>query len=186
MWPAFSMGNLNPSAPVRAVSTGDPLTLFLIIGLVGLVLLFVALVLGDFLDGMFDSLGGFSTEVIAGFLGALGFGGAITLALTGQTWLAWSIGAIAGVGLALVAGWASRWLRRGDHTGSMRTSDLVERKATVLNDIPADGYGVVSLSVAGHLTRVNARSTQPVPAGTDVVVVEVLSPTSVSVVPLFV
>jgi membrane protein implicated in regulation of membrane protease activity len=161
-------------------------TLFLVIGLVGLMMLVVAMVVGDVFDGLLEGLGGvFSTEVIAGFLGAFGFGGALALALTGQTWLAWTVGLIAGVGLALAASWASRWLHRGDHTGSVRTSDLVERKATVVNAIPADGYGVVSLSVGGHLTRVNARATHPVEAGSEVVVVEVLSPTSVSVTPLF-
>lgn len=162
------------------------MTTFLLIGAIGVVLLLVTLVVGDLLDGVLDSLGGlFSTEAIAGFLGALGFGGALALALTGQTWVAWTVGLLAGVVLALAAGWASRWLHRADHTGTVRTSDLIERKGTVVNPIPADGFGIVSLSVGGHLTRVNARSTEPIAAGTAVVVVGVLSPTSVSVVPLF-
>jgi membrane protein implicated in regulation of membrane protease activity len=159
---------------------------FLIIGGIGLILLIVAIVVGDVLDGVLDSLGGlFSTEVIAGFMGALGFGGALALSLTGSTPLAWVIGVVSGVLLGLAAGAASRWLHRDDHTGSVRPGDLVERRGRVLSEVPADGYGVVTLSVAGHVTHVNARSATPLEAGTEVVVVEVLSPTAVRVVPLF-
>lgn len=159
---------------------------FLVIGSVGILLLIVSLVVGDLLDGVLDSLGGlFSTEVVAGFLGALGFGGALALSLTGSQAMAWTVGIAAGVVLGLAAGAASRWLHRGDHTGSVRTSDLMERRGRVLSDVPADGYGLVTLSVGGHVTRVNARSTAPLAAGTEVVVVEVLSPTAVRVVPLF-
>lgn len=37
--------------------------------------------------------------------------------------------------------------------------------------------------VAGHLTKLNARCPEPLPAGSAVIVETVLSPTSVSVVP---
>lgn len=67
----------------------------------------------------------------------------------------------------------------------MRTSDLIEQTGKVLAPIPRDGLGVVSLSVGGHLTRVNATSDTPIPSGTEVVVVAVLSATKVAVVPLF-
>jgi len=44
---------------------------------------------------------------------------------------------------------------------------------------------VVSLSVGGHITRLNARSSVAVPAGTQVSVTQVISPTAVQVEPLF-
>ncbi len=163
------------------------MTVFLILGIVGVAVVLLSLVFGDILDGLFGDLGDlFSAEVIGTFLGALGFVGAIALSLTGSATIALVIGAVAGVGLALLAWFGSRRLRQGDHTGTVRTSDLLERTGTVLADIPADGYGLISLSIGGHLTRVNAKSDTPLPRGTTVVVVGVLSPTAVSVVPLFV
>jgi membrane protein implicated in regulation of membrane protease activity len=163
-------------------------TAFLLIGAVGVALLLVALVVGDLLEGVVEGLGGgglFSTEALAGFLGALGFGGAITLGLTESSTLAWVVGVALGIGLGALAGWASKKLHEGDHTGATSTHDLVEQIGQVVSDIPAEGYGVVSLSKAGHLTRVNARSSTPVPAGTTVTVVSILSPTAVQVEPLF-
>lgn len=55
----------------------------------------------------------------------------------------------------------------------------------MVGDIPADGYGTVSVVNAGHLTRLNARAGMPLPSGTQVTVVEVLSPTSVKVIPTY-
>ena len=51
------------------------MTVFLVVGAVGVLLLLVALVVGDVLDGALEGLsaGFFSTEALAGFLGALGF-----------------------------------------------------------------------------------------------------------------
>ncbi len=52
------------------------MTVFLAIGVVGIVLLLVALVAGDLLDGAFDALGGgewFTGAALAGFLGGVGF-----------------------------------------------------------------------------------------------------------------
>ena len=48
--------------------------MFLVLGALGVLLLLVALVLGDVLDGALEGLsaGYFSTEALAGFLGALG------------------------------------------------------------------------------------------------------------------
>lgn len=164
------------------------MTALLLIGALGVVLLVVALLIGDFLDGALESLGGgglFSTEALAGFLGALGFGGAIALELTGSTPLAWAVGLALGVGLGGLAGWAGKKLHEHGDSGATNTRDLVEQIGTVLSDIPAEGYGVVSLSAHGHITRLNARSSTPVPAGTTVTVVSVISPTAVQVEPLF-
>lgn len=163
------------------------MTAFLVIGALGVVLLVVALVLGDVLDGAFEGLsaGFFSTEALAGFLGALGFGGAIALSLTGSTSLAVVIGLVLGVLLGALAARASRFLHGDGATDTVRTSDLLEKMGSVVSAIPEDGYGVVQLSVGGHLTRLNARSTTAVPAGTRVSVTEVISPTAVRVEPLF-
>lgn len=164
------------------------MTAFLIIGAAGVVLLLIALVVGDLVEGLVEGLGGgglFSTEALAGFLGALGFGGAIALDLTDSSALAWIIGLLLGVALGALAGWASKKLHDHGDAGAASTHDLVEQIGQVVSDIPADGYGTVSLTKAGHITRLNARSSTPVPAGTTVTVVSVLSPTAVQVEPLF-
>lgn len=161
---------------------------FLVIGSIGVVLLLVALIVGDLLDGALDVMGGgglFSTEALAGFLGALGFGGAIVYGATGSTTLSVILGVVFGVALGALAGWVAHELRSDDDAGAVRSSDLIERTGQVIGEIPADGYGMVSLIVGGHITRVNARSSAAVPTGVTVVVVSVLSPTSVAVEPLF-
>ena len=65
----------------------------------------------------------------------------------------------------------------------IRSAGLVGRTATVLNPIPEDGYGQISLLASGHLTRLNARSAWPVDAGAEVTIVATLSATSVQVEP---
>lgn len=163
------------------------MTVFLVIGALGVVLLLIALVLGDVLDGALEGLsaGFFSTEALAGFLGALGFGGAIALDVTGSTSLAVVIGLVLGVLLGFAAAKASRFLHGTGETDTVRTADMVEKIGQVVSEIPEGGFGVVSISVGGHLTRLNARSSSAVPAGTQVSVTQVISPTAVQVEPLF-
>ena len=163
------------------------MTAFLVVGALGVVLLLVALLLGDVLDGALEGLsaGFFSTEAVAAFLGALGFGGAIALSATGSTSLAVVIGVVLGVLLGYAAAKASRFLHGTGETDAVRTSDMVEKIGTVVSAIPEDGFGVVSISVGGHLTRLNARSSLAVPAGPQVSVTSVISPTAVQVEPLF-
>ena len=163
------------------------MTVFLVVGAAGVVLLLVALLVGDFLDGALEGLsaGFFSTEALAGFLGALGFGGAIALEVTGSTSMAVVIGLVLGVLLGAAAVKASRFLHGTGETDTVRTSDMVEKIGVVVSAIPEEGFGVVSISVGGHITRLNARSSVAVPAGTQVSVTSTISPTAVQVEPLF-
>lgn len=163
------------------------MTVFLVVGAVGVLLLLVALVVGDVLDGALEGLsaGFFSTEALAGFLGALGFGGAIALATTGSTTLAVVVGLVLGVLLGWLAARASKFLHGDGEGDTVRTTDVLEKIGSVVSAIPEGGFGVVSLSVGGHITRLNARSSIAVPAGTQVSVTQVISPTAVQVEPLF-
>lgn len=163
------------------------MTAFLVVGALGVVLLLVALLLGDVLDGALEGLsaGFFSTEALAAFLGALGFGGAIALSATGSTSVAVVVGLVLGVLLGWLAARASRFLHGTGETDTVRTADMVEKIGNVVSAIPEGGFGVVSISVGGHLTRLNARSSVAVPAGTQVSVTQVISPTAVQVEPLF-
>ena len=164
------------------------MAVFLVVGALGVTLIVVALLFGDFLDGvlpdvsMGDSGGLFSTEVIGTFLAAFGFGGALLLSsVTSSQAIAAGGGLIAGLGLGTVAFFVMRAFVRMPTDATPRTSDLVGSIGTVVTRIPAGGLGEVSLVKAGHRLKLYARAEAPIAAGTSVVVVEVQSPTSVVV-----
>ncbi len=155
---------------------------FLVIGGIGVVLLLVSLVVGDFLDGVLDFGGDlFGAEALAGFLGAFGFAGAIAMDSTDSLGTSILVGLAAGAVIGGLAGWATSILKKGGDESNVRSSSLTGRHGTVISAIPAEGYGQVSVTVAGHITTLNARCPGGLPAGTPVTVTAVLSPTSVSV-----
>ncbi len=155
----------------------------LVIGGVGILLLLVSLVLGDIVDGVLESVGpdAFSGLAVAGFLAAFGFVGALTLDAGASSGVAILVGVVAGVAAGAAAGWASTALMRGGDESNVRSSGLVGLTGTVVEPVPDEGYGMVSVVAAGHITRLNARADEPLPSGTAVVVKAVLSPTSVTV-----
>jgi hypothetical protein len=156
---------------------------FLIIGGVGIALLVVSLLLGEVLDGLFEGIGGdlFSGAALAGFLGVFGFAGALTLSLTDSVGLSILFGLLAGGVVGSLTGWATLKLREGGDEANVRTGDLVGSTASVVTAIPEGGYGEVTLVVAGHITRLNARAPGPVPSGAAVTITAVLSATAVMV-----
>jgi len=98
-------------------------SVFLILGIAGVMVLLVSLILGDLLDSAlhFDGLDSevFSTSVIAAFVGAFGFGGVAVHEFTDSVWLASLVGLVAGS----LAGWGAvaltRWLKRaGNRAGA--------------------------------------------------------------------
>lgn len=161
------------------------MTVYLVIGVVGLVLLLFSLLAGDMLDGLFDSIGAgwFSGAALAGFLAAFGFGATLFQANGSTTELSVAIGIGAGVVVAAFALWLTRLLRRGGTDDTLSTDDVIGYDGFVVAEIPETGFGVVSIAVGGHLTRFNATSDLPVDAGTRVTVTGVLSPTAVTVAP---
>lgn len=163
------------------------MTTFLVIGLAGLVLLGISLVLGDLLDGVLDALAGdvFSSAVIGGFVAALGFGAAIAQSAGAPLLVAIPIGVVAGVAFGWFAAWLTRLVRGGASDDLPAAEDVVGRNADVITDIPADGFGVIRVQLGGHVLRYNARADAPVPVGTAVHVTRVLSPTAVSVAPVW-
>lgn len=159
---------------------------FLIIGGIGVVLLLIAVIVGDVLGGALDSLGVGSdwvTGAVAGFLGAFGFAAALALGASDSMLVAVVVGLIAGVGFGALAAWGTRQLQRGGDDATVRSSALIGLTGMVISDIPAEGYGEVSVVVAGHLTKLNARCPEALTAGHAVTIEAVLSPTSVSVMP---
>ncbi|MFF8915861.1 hypothetical protein ACF08M_21670 [Streptomyces sp. NPDC015032] len=167
------------------------MTLFLGLGIAGVVLLALSLIFdglleglfGGLLDGLFDGL--LSLPVIAGFLSMLGFGGAIVLGTTGAgTVAATAAGVLAGIVAAWLTWKFSRALMRDQTSATPRGTDLVGTSGSVVTAIPADGYGEVLLRMAGQTVKLAAKSPVPVERGTEIWVEATLSATSVAVRPV--
>lgn len=167
------------------------MTLFLGLGIAGIVLLAFSLIFdgileglfGGVLDGLFDGL--LSLPVIAGFISMLGFCGAIVLGATDLgAGAAIAVGAVAGV----LSGWVvwrmSRALMRDQTDATPRGQDLIGSAGSVVTAIPADGYGEVLLQLGGQPVKLAAKSGIPVARGTEIWVEASLSSTSVSVRPV--
>lgn len=163
------------------------MTLFLGLGIAGIVLLVLSLIFDGVLEGLFgDFLDGLlSLPAIAGFVSMLGFGGVIVLGTTelgvvGAT----VIGALAG----LVTGWVvlklSRALMREQTDATPRSADLVGTAGSVVTAIPVGGYGEVLVYLGGQPLKLAAKSVAPLARGTDIWVEASLSSTSVSVRPV--
>ncbi len=157
------------------------------IGLVGLVLVAVSLVLGDVLDGALDVLASdaFSTAVVGGFVSAFGFGAATAEALGLGLPVALAVGVVAGTVVGWFAAWLTRLLRDGDDMAAVSIDSTVGHEGDVVTGVPADGFGIVRVLVAGQALRLNARAERPIEAGTRVHVTSVLSPTAVTVAPVW-
>jgi hypothetical protein len=168
---------------ILGASKGGRVLAFMINGGVGIVLLLVSLVAGEVFDGIFEGVGGdlFSGAAVAGFLAAFGFVGALTINSTDSGGLAIAAGLGAGVLVGGLAGWGTSYLSKGGDEATVRSSSLVGHSGSVISAVPAEGFGQVSIVVAGHITTLNARSPEPLTAGTPVTITAVLSPTSVQV-----
>lgn len=162
----------------------EAVTVFLVLGGIGLAVVLFSLLVGDVLEGVFevDFLDNdlFSAASLGAFVGALGFGGAITLSLVDVTWVA----IVAGVMFGCLAAWGAasltRWLK-GREVAAHSTSSLVGVAGRVITPIAHGSYGEVRLTSGGYHHKVAARAELDIPAGTEVWVSQVLSPTAVQV-----
>lgn len=152
-----------------------------VLGAVGLVLLVGGLLLGDALDSVFDALdaGPGLTAALGAALAAVGFGGALLAAPFGLlvgTLLGGAVGLAVGVGVFLIVRVAL-----GGPGGAVSTTGLLGVFGTVVTRIPDGGLGEVVVPLAGSRVKLSARCEEPLPTGTSVYVVELLSATSVVV-----
>jgi membrane protein implicated in regulation of membrane protease activity len=127
-----------------------------------------------------------SLPVIAGFLGAFGFGGAIVASLLPGRGAATTLGAVA---IGLLAAVPTAWLAGRlvnaainiSTDGTLTSDDLIGASGVVITPVPVGGYGEVRLAVAGQQLKFNARSDVPLALGTRVFVISVPSASSVLV-----
>lgn len=166
---------------------------FLVIGSLGLAIVVLSLVLGEFLEGVFegfdidvdfdvDADGLFSTPVIGSFLAAFGFGAALVMYATNA---GAGVAALGGVGSGIVMGGVAlaitRAFMRMPTDANVNTRDLVGKAGVVISPIPEGGLGEVTVRHAGHLLKLHARADGALPAGTPIWVLAVTSPSSVFV-----
>ncbi|MEU7701594.1 hypothetical protein ACF064_25855 [Streptomyces sp. NPDC015492] len=159
---------------------------FLGLGIAGLVVLALSLVF----DGVLEAVGGgldglLSLPVIAGFVSALGFTGALA---TGAAGAGAVVATLTGIAAGTLAGgatwWFSRALLRDGGAPAPRGEDLRGTAGAVVTAIPAGGYGEVLLHLAGQPVKYAAKAAAPVGRGAEVWVESVLSPTAVTVRPV--
>ncbi|MEV6526148.1 hypothetical protein AB0M43_29825 [Longispora sp. NPDC051575] len=124
---------------------------------------------------------------LAGFVGAFGFAGAIAAELTPGHALDGLVGAGVGILAAVPVGYGATRLTRAAQrmgTDSTPTSDaLVGSVGVILTATRSGGYGEVRLTMAGQSMKFNARSEEPLAAGTSVLVIGTVSPSCVLVQP---
>ncbi len=161
---------------------------FAVLGSIGLVIVVASLVLGDLLEGVFESLeidvggGLFSTPVMGSFLAAFGFGAVL---IRSSSDAGPGLAALGGLGGGLVMGAIARWITRSlmhmTTDDSVRTEDVVGKPAMVVSAIPAGGLGEISLVHLGQRLKYSARAESHLPYGAEVVIVAVTSSSSVVV-----
>ncbi|HEY2674981.1 MAG TPA: hypothetical protein VGJ07_32015 [Rugosimonospora sp.] len=127
-----------------------------------------------------------SLPVVAGFLGAFGFGGAIVASvLPGHGALTALAAVVVGVLAAIPTAWlAGRLVNAAINMSTdatLSSGHLLGASGIVISPVPSDGYGEVRLSVAGQQMKFNARCDRPLALGTSVFVIAVPSPSSVLV-----
>ncbi|GAB3703097.1 NfeD family protein [Mariniluteicoccus flavus] len=157
---------------------------FLIIGGIGLAILVVSLFAGEVLDTG-DLLGSdiFSIASIAAFVAAFGFTAAATDTLTTLPALPFLAGALGGAAFSALTIWLTRHLKNSRTDATITADSLVGHEGRVLTAIPADGFGQVTLRLAGQRLTYSARAATALDSGTRVWVSQVLSPTAVEVAP---
>ncbi|WP_436794296.1 NfeD family protein [Actinospongicola halichondriae] len=168
-------------------------TLFVVLAIAGVGMLLIGFVLDDFLEGVlegaFDALdvdggGLLSVPVVGAFLGAFGIGGLLVDNATEGAVVASFAGAsVGGVVLGFVALKLSRSFMDMPTDATLTSGDYMGQSGRVITAI-AGGRGEVMVHVGGSPQKLTAHADVDIDHGDPVVVIEVLSSSSVRVIPL--
>jgi membrane protein implicated in regulation of membrane protease activity len=163
---------------------------FLVVGGAGALVLALSLLGAELLHfGHLELPDFFSVEAIAGFLGALGFAGAIASELLGAR-TPGMVAVSAAVGMLAALPTAYLAIRLSQAARNMRTdatptrADLVGTLGVVVTPITTTGYGEVRVRLGGQPIKLYAKADRPLPAGAEIFVIEASSETSVVVEPV--
>lgn len=159
---------------------------FLLIGGAGVVLLALSLLGTELVHlGQPNFDGPIGIEAIAGFLGVLGFGGAVACEVldprTPGMFAAAGLGALAALPTGWIASRLSRAARNMPTDATPTRNDLVGAIGVVVTPISDGRYGEVRVRVAGQPVKLNAKADAPIASGARIFVIEALSETSVRV-----
>lgn len=163
-------------------------TLFVVLAAVGVGGLLLGFVFDDVLDGLFDAFdldggGVLSMPVIGAFLGAFGIGGLIVANATDDQVVVSFVGATAGgIAIGYLALKLSTALIDMPTDPTLTSGDYMGQIGRVVTDI-AGGRGEIMLRVAGAPRKLTALADETIGRGDDVVVIEVVSSSSVRVIP---
>lgn len=160
--------------------------MFIAIGVFGALLLIVALLLDDVLDGLLPEGDWLSTTAIAVFLTAFGFGASLIDRGTGlPTVVAAAVGAAAGLALGYLAVRWSGQLSAMATDATPAATDLVGCEGHIITEVLPGRAGEALIRLAGQPLKLSAVSSGQDSVGIDrgatVVVVAVQSPTRVEV-----
>ncbi|MEZ5409838.1 MAG: NfeD family protein [Acidimicrobiales bacterium] len=161
--------------------------MFVALGMIGIVILAVALLFDDLLDGLLPDVDVLGSELLSGpvigaFLGATGIVGWMLQAGAGAPGpVALGGGLVSGVALGWGTGRAVRALMHSPTDATPRSSDLVGRTARVVTGVRAGGIGEVLVSLGGQPVKLTATAGRDLPVGTEVTVVALESATKVVV-----
>jgi hypothetical protein len=154
-------------------------TFFIVTAALGFGLLLLGLVFDDFLEFMDGDGGVLSAPVIGAFLGAFGIGGFVGTSATGNV--------LVGLVVAGSPASCSGGSRCGSRSPSSACTPTPRPPAATTSASSAGssphhrGGGEILIRVGGSPVKLVARADTEIERGTEVVVVEVLSPTSVRV-----
>lgn len=156
--------------------------MFIVVGVVGALLLVAFLLFGDFLEGILPENDWITGEVLGAFLAAFGIVGWVTQEqFDTSTGLATVVGIGGGIGIGWVAYRMTRAIGRMATDPTPAARNLVGRPGRVVTAVAAESSGEVMVSVGGQSIKLSAVADETLARGTEIVVVDVISPTRVTV-----
>lgn len=165
------------------------MTALLVVGTLGLLVVLAGVLLGEVLDGALDAalpadLGPGVTAALGAAVAAFGFGTVLALRAGAiPTAGAYALGTAGAVAVGAAAFAVTRALIGGPSRPS-RSSDLYGAFGSVISPIPGGGFGQVAIDHVGTRVQLAARAEYPLPTGTPVYVLEIVSETAVVVAPV--
>ncbi len=158
--------------------------MFVAVGIIGVAVLLFGLLVDDVFDGLLPGGDWLSLTSIATFLSAFGLlGWILTARFDTPTPVAVLGGTAAGIALGAVAVRWSRSLATMATDATPTAADLVGCGGRLVTAIPAGSTGEALIRIGGQPVKLTAVAATAIDRGTEVVVVDVLSSTKVSVEP---
>lgn len=160
--------------------------LYWICAIAGAAILVISMVSDGLLDGVFDAFdldadGPFSLQVVSAFVGAFGIVGLTAEAVSAPMVVSLAAALVGGVVLGWVAWRLTRSLLGMATDATPASEDLVGLLGRVITPVGPTGVGEVLVRLGGQQTKLTAAAQHELELGTEIRVVEVLSPTRVRV-----